>query len=218
MNKKTAITIILITATILVSFALPKPKYKSPEIFSKLNIPAEFSGWTSTDVSKQIGLGEGLYNFVSEVFARQYTRRLFYLLTGKKEESLAFLILDAGNFHNPKVCYGASGFDTRELPDIEFNAAGRKIKANAVYFEKGGRGTIIIYWICIDKKQVDWTGQKFIELWYTLFQKQKVGLMVRIDVPATLQTPDKSIDLAKQFVSEVASKLTPEDADYLFGK
>ncbi len=217
MNKKAGITIILIAGTILVSFALPKPKYTSPDALSKLAIPESFNSWRSRDVSSEVNTGGDIYNFVSRVFARQYVRPAYSLLD-RGIEGLTFLILDAGNFHNPKVCYGASGFDTQELPDIEFNAAGRKIKASAVYFQKKGRGTIIIYWICIDKKQVNWIGQKFIELWYTLFQKQKVGLMVRIDVPATLQTLDKSINLAKQFVWEIASKLTAEDVDYLFGK
>ncbi len=218
MNKKAAITIILITATILVSFALPKPKYISPDVLFKLTIPESFDGWRSRNIANEINIGGGIYNFVSRVFARQYIRPVHYSLLGKGVEDVAFLILDAGNFHNPKVCYGSSGYMVKELPDIELNANGREFKASAVFFGKPGRGVVITYWIVIDKKQADWTRQKLIELWSSLFGKKKVGFMCRLDIPAAADMTDKAVKTAQTFISAIAPLIPAEQAEYLFGK
>jgi len=218
MNKKAAIVIILVILTMLVSFALPKAKYTSPDVLSQLNIPESFDSWRSRDISNEINTGGDIYNFVSRVFARQYVRSTYYSLLDKSAEGLTFLILDAGNFHNPKVCYGSSGYTVKELPDIEFDANGRKFKASAVFFDKPGHGVVITYWIVIDKKQADWTQQKLIEFWSSLFARKKVGFMCRLDIPTTAETTDKAEKLAKDFISSIAPLIPSEQAEYLFGK
>jgi hypothetical protein len=76
----------------------------------------------------------------------------------------------------------------------------------------------MVYWICIDKKIVGWTEQKFIELWSSIFQKKKAGLMVRLDIPTRKGGTDTAIRLAKDFVKDLSRNLTPEQSEYLFGK
>ena len=217
MNKKAAVVITLVIITMLVSFALPKPKYTSPDVLSKLTIPESFDSWRSRDISNEINTSD-IYNFVSRVFARQYIRPVYYSLLDKGAEGLTLLILDAGNFHNPKVCYGSLGYTIKELPDIDFDANGRKFKAAAVFFDKPGRGVLITYWIVIDKKQADWTQQKLIEFWSSLFGRKKVGFMCRLDIPATAGTTDRAEKLAKDFISGIAPLIPAEQAEYLFGK
>ncbi|MFA5339239.1 MAG: exosortase C-terminal domain/associated protein EpsI [Candidatus Omnitrophota bacterium] len=217
-SSKAIIVITLIGLTMLVSFALPRPKYESPDILSKLEIPASFGAWRSRDASSQVQTGGDVYNFVSRVFAREYARPAYISLLDKGYEGLLFLILGAGNFHNPKVCYGSSGYKTTDLPDIEFDANGHRFKASAVFFDRPGKSVVITYWIVIDKKQAGWGQQKIIELWSSLLGKKKAGFMCRIDIPATADTTDKAVNLAKSFISAIAPFIPQDQAEYLFGK
>ncbi len=217
-NSKAITAIVLICLTMFACFALHKTKYTSPDVLSKLNIPESFSGWRSRDVSSQIQTGGDVYNFVSRVFAREYARPTYVSLLDKGYESILFLILDAGNFHNPKVCYGGSGYKMTDLPDIEFNANGHKFKAAAVFFDKPGKSVVITYWIVINKSKASWAQQKTIELWSSLLGKQKVGFMCRLDIPATADTTDKAVKLAKDFITAIAPSIPQEQSEYLFGK
>lgn len=218
MNKKAAIVIILVILTMLVSFVLPKPKYTSPDVLSQLNIPESFDSWRSRDISNEINTDGDIYNFVSRIFARQYARSIYYSLLDKDVEVLTLLILDAGNFHNPKVCYGSSGYKITELDDMELAAGSKKFEAHALSMEKGGEGLVMIYWICIDKKIVGWAGQKALELWTSLLRDKKAGLMVRLDIPARKGNPETSLRIAQEFIKDLSINLTPEQSEYLFGK
>jgi EpsI family protein len=209
-KNKSVIVLILLGAALLVSFGLAKPKYQSPDMLSKLNVPSSFNDWQSKDASSEFNPDDLRYNFISRIFARDYTN--------KSGENLLFLILDAGNFHNPKVCYGASGFKITDLPIQKFEANNRIISANAVFFEKPDENYVIIYWICINKKVVDWTQQKWLQLWYSLFNKQKVGLMARLDIPADPKNIDSALKLAKEFISQISSHMPPDQSEYLFGE
>jgi len=200
----------ILICAIAASFGLPKVKYKSPDILSKLEIPQRIAGWRGKDVSQEINLKDERYNFIGEVFARAYFN--------KYGEKLLFLILDAGNFHNPKVCFGSSGFTLKELPDLKLKVLGRDFKARVLYAQKGQEGQLLIYWICIDRKIVDWTEQKIKQLWYSMFNKEKAGLMARLDIPAREETLDNSLKLAKEFISDISSKIPSEQADYIFGR
>lgn len=213
MRIKYTVTIILLIAAMVVAFALPKVKYKGLDTLSQVNIPASMTGWQSRDVSGSIKskMNEReVYNFVSDVFARVYGNFL--------GEQLVMLVLDAGNFHNPKVCYGSSGYKITELDDIELTAGATKFKAHVLSMEKGDEGLTMVYWICINKKIVGWTEQKALELWASLMQKKKAGLMVRLDIPTRKGNTDASLRLAKDFVKDLSRNLTPEQSEYLFGK
>lgn len=209
-NKKHLIALALIILTAAGSFLLPKTKYHSPDILSKLNIPVNFYYWSSQDISNTLNPNDLRYNFISRFFAREYTN--------KYRQKLSFLILDAGNFHNPKICFGSSGFKITDLPVQEIKINNRILKTHAAFYEKPGESYVIVYWICINKKTVDWAQQKLLQLTYSLFNKEKTGLMVRLDIPATAQTTDNALKLAKEFITQIAQEIPQEQADYLFGK
>src|SRR3989338_8873483 len=118
-------TILLLLATIFICFALPKPKYQSPDIIGTLDIPHAMRDWRSKDMALELNLeGDDRYKFISNVFARLYGNRYV--------ENLLFLVLDAGNFHHPKVCFASSGFKIRELDDTEFSIRNRTFKARTL--------------------------------------------------------------------------------------
>ena len=211
MKTRLYTTIILLLATIVVAFCLPKPRYQSPDIIGTLDIPETMRGWRSIDRSKELQLQkDDRYAFVSDVFAREYTTDY--------RENLLFLVLDAGNFHHPKVCFGSSGFKISELKDVELSANGRTFKAKALFAQKGTGGSVIIYWMVINKKQVSWSGQKFQQLWYQLFSKEKIGVMGRMDIPIESNNTQFALNLAQKFMRDISPTIPQDDAEYMFGK
>ena len=212
-NKKPIIAIVILGLIMAGSFALPQAEYKGTGYISKLNVPDSFSGWIGRDVRKEVGLSNvdsAIYSFVSGAFASQYTNA--------NNDSLLFIILDAGNFHHPKVCFTGAGFEIKELPDTELNLPGRTLKAHALYTTKGNSRNLSLYWIVIDKNIAhEWIEQKAKQLFFSLFGKKRVGLMVRVDIPLTDNTIDEAILLAKEFVYDLSRNLQPEDADYILG-
>lgn len=205
--------IIIIAALLItgfVCFALPKPKNESLNILPSMKIPESMKYWRSIDVSSRLNLQDSIYNFVSGVIARQYVSDL--------GDSLLLLVLDAGNFHHPKVCFKGSGFLPRPIDDIEMNAAGRKFKAHALFMGKGKESTLVVYWITINGKSVDWTEQKIKQLFYSMLNKKKIGLMGRLDIPARENNIESAVKLAQSFIRDLSQHLPAEQADYLFGK
>lgn len=213
MNKPRLIAAcVILSCAIILSYGLPRVKYKSPDMVSNLEVPYRTGNWFGKDSSGALNLNDLRYNFISRVFARTYANRY--------GENLLFLILDAGNFHNPKVCFGSSGYQIKDLPDLGIQLDnGRKLKAKVIYAGKpDGEGFLLVYWISINKNVVDWTQQKLLQLWYSLFNKDKVGLMVRLDIPAKENNLKEPLKLALEFFNEIAPHIPPEQADYIFGK
>jgi len=202
-----ALTVIVLA--LLISF-LPKPKYKSPQIISSLKIPLRTENWVGKDISSNIEIRDERFNFVSDVLARVYRNRY--------KEELMFIVLDAGNFHHPKVCFGASGFTVRELNEVIIPLAGRKIEAKAVYVQKGNESYVVMFWMCINKKITDWTEQKFRQLLFSLFNKKKTGLMVRLDIPVKGEQIDYAIARGADFLTQISDFLPSEQQAYLFGQ
>lgn len=211
MNKARYISAIAMFMIVIgISYGMPKPKYTSPKIISKLNLPYRVYSWYGRDFSDNFNANDLRYNFISEVFAQLYTRY--------GSDRVLLLILDAGNFHNPKACFRGSGFSATDFPDTEFKAGNKTFKAKTIFFEKPGESYVITYWLCIDKKITDWTGQKLKEFVFSILNKQKTGLMVRLEIPASKDNTASAIKLSKEFISDLSDKLTEEQSDYLFGK
>jgi len=211
-SKRPLLVLILLACTALIAFTIPKAKYSSPDILSRLRIPAAFENWESKDVSGQINTNDLRYNFISEVFARIYANH-------STDQALLFLVLDAGNFHNPKVCFSGSGYAARDLDPVTFKIKNRVLKTNAVFFSKPGESFLTLYWITVDKQRVDWAGQKWLQLWHSLFNRRQISLMMRIDIPCgSSGTIPDPVAYAQPFLDGLTSGLSPDDADYLFGR
>ena len=155
--------------------------------------------------------GEDIFNFISDFLAYQYVN--------KQGETLTFIILDAGDFHHPKVCFTSAGYKIKELNDTEFNITGRTLKTHTLFTEKGNETFLSFYWIVIDKNVThEWIEQKLKQLYFSLFNKKRVGLMVRIDIPTTKDNIKNSMTIAKDFISNLNKALYNNEADYIFGQ
>lgn len=208
MNKRYLIALSLILVTGLASFYLPKVKYTSPDVLSKLEIPKSFADWRGKDV--ELRKSDLEQNFISRIFARAYHN--------KYGESLLLLIIDAGNFHNPKICLGMSGSTIEELPSVPITVSGRTINPVLLYAAKNDDGTAILYWLCVDKKISDWKQHKWKQLIYSLFNKQRIGFMVRLEIPARSIILQSRLKLAQEFVNALLPALQQDQAEYIFGK
>lgn len=209
MNKPVLISV-LVLAAIAASFLLPKPKYTSLNILKELNIPKKFAKWKSKDVTKELNLSDDRYNFISDIFARLYEDH--------RGNQLLLLILDAGNFHNPKVCFGNTGYSVKDLGQTNFTINNSSFKANTLHMEKAAHTMVMYYWLCLDKKTVNWAEQKILELWSTLFHKKKTGLMIRLEIPAKNKTREECFAFAGDFMQTLSNHLTSEQREYLFGQ
>ena len=213
---KTRIYIItfLLLVTIGASFGIPKTKYVSSDVLGGLNMPLSLRDWRSEDAGKTINeqKDDDRYNFISEIFARVYGT--------KYKESLLFIVLDAGNFHHPKVCFGSSGYKIKELPDTRLTTPKGNLKAKTLLALRGesDEGFVLVYWIVINSKQVDWTEQKIKQFWFSLLNQQKDGLMMRMDIPVVDGNADAAVKLAQKFIEDISDSMSDEDLGFVFGK
>jgi len=209
MKTRLYITIFLLLSTITIAFALPKPQYQSPDIIGKLTIPGTMRSWRSQDISTLLTQNkDDRYNFISDVFARRYKTNF---------GELTFFVLDAGNFHHPRICFRSSGYKIKALDDTELKSKNRTFQAKTLFAQKKSGGTVIIYWMIINKKQVNWTEQKFQHIWHQLFNKEKVGVMGRIDIPIDGNNTNLAVNLAQKFMRDIIPLISDDDAGYMFG-
>jgi len=200
----------LLILTIGIAFGLPKHKYAGTDIIASLNLPQSLPGWHTEDLSDEINTNKESMYFIGHILEKEYDKDLGPLIY--------LFILDANNFHHPKVCIGGAGYDAQDLDDVEFKLSNHAWKAKAIYFQKGEEGFLTVYWICINKKEVDWTEQKLIQFWYSLFNKQKTGVMIRIDITTTRDQVPQAIQSIQDLLNDLSTQIPPEQQDYLFGK
>ncbi len=199
---------IILIFSIALTMLLPKPEMKSFAISDK--IPSLVPGWQSQDISQDLKEKNGAGNLVGEIFARVYYDR-----SGR---SLVFMVLDAGNFHNPKVCYGGAGYDSQELGDTVFTIDGQPVKAQTVLLRNGDSSRLLMYWLCVNKRIVGWGEQKVLELFNSVFNQNKTRFMVRFEIPTEEDNIEESIELVESFVQDVYSNVPQQYAEYVFGR
>jgi len=213
LKHKHLIIIASLLLAIVLSFAFPRTKYTSTNFISHLKIPYKFAEWQGKDVTSELNIQveDDRYSFLGDFLAHEYINI--------KGENLLFIILDAGNFHHPNVCFTSSGFKLKELNNTEFNTLNHTFKAHTVYTQRERESFLVFYWIVIDKDIAhEWIEQKAKQLYFSMFNKKRVGLMVRIDIPTKEENIEDAFTLAKQFINDLSQTLPLEQADYIFGE
>ena len=217
MNKKTIRFIaayLVIAAGCFCVYFTPQAKYEGKEVVLSVmeDVPENFGRWRGKNMSMKIDDENPVYNFLSKAFARFYEDR--YL----PQKGLFFMMVDAGNFHHPRVCMQAGGVRTESLAPRAINVGGREILVQLVLTEGKDSGSLIVYWICIDKKVLRrWIDQKAHQFIYSLFNKKSVGLMVRADIACSRDSIDEGVKYAEKFFSDMYRNFPEESREYLFG-
>lgn len=212
-NYKSILVILLLLLTIGSIYAIPQVQYRGKNFITSIKFPLIFAGWNGRDVtdSLNINIQEARFNFINDAVAREYF--------DSRGNNLIFIVLDAGNFHNPKVCFTSSGYEIEELNKTEFVVSNRTINAHTLYTKRDGHKSLSFYWIVIDKKIAnEWIEQKLKQLYFSMLNKEMVGLMVRLDIPLEGKSTEDALILAKQFVNDLNQSLQPNDVDYIFGQ
>lgn len=212
-KNKNIVVVIILLMTIIIIYYLPQAKYVGTNFISGMDVPLTIAAWQGTDVSNTLNINTANadFNFINQALAHNYVN-----IGG---QSLLLIVLDAGNFHHPKVCFTGAGYNIKELPDSEFQLAERSLKAHTLFIERGKDSFLSFYWIVIDKSVAhEWIEQKFKQLFYSLFNKKRIGLMIRMDIPAKEENISNATIMAKQFVNDLSHNLKPEEADYILGK
>ena len=219
MDKRSLLIACVLVSVMAIAFGLPKAKYKSMDILKEISVPMNVGDWQGKDVKNDLKLMDEKYNFVRALDLREYDHP-----SGRK---VYLFILDAGNFHNPKVCMTSSGFVTKEINDIEYELAapaasvGQQARASftapAITITKDEASFLISYWITINGKRVDWVEQKATEFWFSLIGKRKAGLMIRVDTPTSEKDVPMATEVLKDFVRSLGDSVSAKDHKYIFG-
>lgn len=206
--KRPLIAITLIIVTMAASFAIPRPKYVPTNILKEVTLPLSAGTWTGQDVDQKLNLGEGLLSYIGDILMRKYVN--------DKGEVVYLIVMDAGNFHHPKLCFSGSGYNPKDMPDTNLDNGGN-FNAPTVFFEKKQADTLVLYWLCIDKQRVNWSQQKSKEFFYSLIGKKRTGVIVRLDIPGPESRIKSSLAAAKDFVKTMRGQMSAHDAAFIFG-
>lgn len=210
-NSKQLAVILLLVMAILFSYSLPIRKQEKPDILSSLHIPRTVEDWKGEDISDTfMDLQDQQYNFIDRVFAAEYQN--------PSQDMLTFSITEAGHFHNPLVCFKGAGFEVRGNFENEITVCDKKIKFNLCHASKGREGFISAYWLCVDKKVLNWWGQLKNRFLSSLLNKTNVSFMVRIDLPVREGDTEKAITQIKKFIEDLGKGVPEADREFIFGK
>lgn len=213
-SAKFWMVIIILLFCVILSYAVPRSKYVGTKFISGLNVPIEFQDWEGRDITSSLNINpeEMRFGFISEALGHEYVNTT-------SGEKLLFIILDAGNFHDPKNCFTSSGYEIKELGDTGFDLPGRNLKAHTLFTKRGNSSSLSFYWIVIDKNIAhEWIEQKIKQLFFSLLGKKRIGLMVRVDIPAKEYEIKDAMILAKKFIRDLSLAMHSEQAEYLFGE
>lgn len=209
-QQKPLLIIIFLVAALAFAYGTPRPKYQSTEILKTITLPDKIGQWKGEDVKQQVNLGQNQYFFIDDIKTKKYVNT--------EGMTIYFTLLDAGNFHHPRLCFSGAGYTPQDLPDTYFETYNAKFSAPTLFFKKTGQDTLVVYWLCINGERMDWTGQKFKEFWFTLWGKKKTGFTVRLDIPVTEQNIKPALIYAQDLVKTLSRGMPREKAEYIFGK
>ncbi len=208
-QKPLLISILLVIAIVL-AYGTPRPKYQGTVILKTITLPDKMGDWSGEDVEQKLNLGQDKYFFIDEIKTKKYVN--------SQGMTIYFTLLDAGNFHHPRLCFSGAGYTPEDLPDTHFEISYAKFQAPTIFFKKTGEDTLVIYWLCINKQRVDWAGQKLKEFWFSLWGKKRTGFTVRLDIPINEQNIKPALVFAQDLVKTLSSSMPRAQAEYIFGK
>lgn len=206
--RKIAAPSILIVAVIFISYGTPRDTRHQPSnVLKKINLPLLAGDWQGEDVDEKLNLGEGYYAYIADMKTLKYVN--------PKGERIFFTLMDAGNFHHPRLCFQGAGYEPEDLPDTHLGA---NIHAPTIYFKKKNASTLLFYWMATDKKIVNWAEQKAKDFWNSIIGKKRVGLIARLDIYTPPSKIPAATDAAKDLIANIRAVMPADQAEYIFGK
>lgn len=213
MNKH-LFTSILLVLTLAASLLSGKAQFKSIDVVSQLNIPLHFNRWQGQNAPNAYQTESQKPDFIAK------TLLLYYWIPD--EANLSLLLINAGNFHNPRTCYTGSGYTPKEYANLEIELSKNvALKGESYIMQKSETEAFFTtYWMIVDGRRVDWLEQKFKEFFFALINKRRANLMVRIDVP--LYEVNQEVfkwaeNVTRLFIQDLYKASDTQDKYYIFG-
>jgi hypothetical protein len=210
-KTKSLIIIAILSISIVASFCFPKTRYQSFDIIEYLNIPLSIKNWSGSEMPNNDEKLKKNFNFINN--SKQY---YFWKEDGTE---IYFSLLNAGNFHNPKICYTGIGYKPRHEGTHNIKLAKNTTLQLETYLMLKENNTLITtFWMCIDGKRVNWVEQKLLELTRSITNRQSINVSTRIDVPTNPENSDNALAVTKNFISDLYETLDKNKKVYIFGK
>jgi EpsI family protein len=210
-KAKSLIIIAIIFITILVSFYSPKIRYQSFDILEYINMPLSIGNWLGKELPNKDEEEKKAFTYINK--SKQY---YFWKKDGSE---IYFSLLNAENFHDPKVCYTGIGYKPRYEGTHKINLS----KSTTLQFDtylmlKKNNTLLTTYWMCINGKNVNWLELKLNKRIYALTNKESINVLTRIDVPTNPKNTEKALAVTKDFLRDLYRILDKNKSVYVFGK
>lgn len=209
-NNRIILAILLVVISLSWIYVFKKNQtYQAAGIFQKLDLPRQIDGWNGQEVKQDLQLGQGLFSYIGA----------YQMLKYKHQDGRIIFVtlMDAGNFHHPKLCFKGSGYVAQEHANTLLNLQHKTMSVETTFFKKPRENTLVIYWLTVNQHHVNWTEQKAWDLLFRLLGKKREGLIVRIDVLTGSQGVNQSIEAVKDFTRSLSEHVDENTRLYLFG-
>lgn len=196
-----------------ITYVLPKPQYENSDVISRLDIPTRLYNWRSQDMSQAIiqDNKDDRYKFISDIFARAYGT--------KYNESLLFLVLNVNNFHPPQDCFTSSGYKVSKMNNLDVGLTTKKLSTYAFLATKADQSFLVVYWTVIDRELIEnWTYGEFKQMMMNVLNKDRAGLMMRLDILVENGDIQKALKLGERFIQDLEKEFPIVQKEYLFGQ
>ncbi len=207
MKREACVVFFIVTAAGL-AFTSPRNAYQGTGAIDGIVLPSKAGEWYGQDIPNDLKIGKGLFGYISGL------KTMAYRANGL---TVYFTIIEGGNFHNPKLCFQGAGYQSKDLGTVTYLIGGQTLRTQSVIFKRSGQDILVFYWMCVNKKTVTWTEQKFKEFWASLIGQTKVGFIVRLDIPLNEDEVPLALPFVKDLVAKVYEGVSGEDRALIFG-
>lgn len=118
--------------------------------------------------------------------------------------------------HRQEVCYGAQGFEIRDLENTTLLIAGKAVPATRMFAVKGGRTEPVTYWFTMgDQIVMGRLERLMVQIKYSFAGVIPDGMLIRVSniTPVAQQ----GYDLQGTFLNDLVAQVTPRTAAQLLG-
>ena len=209
---RTAIVLTLLGATVFIGYYAPRPSPAARATPWQWHAPDAAGEWTERSVTQQLDLQDSRYRFASQLVADTYTT--------PQGDELLFLVINVDNFHPPKACFTAAGFQTEELPPVRLVVGRTSIPATALIARRADEAFVVLYWACVEGRlTADLTKADFVQLVSNLLGKRRSGVMTRLDVRLPPGSgPEHGVFTAQRFLTALIPQIPRTAISAVFGQ
>ncbi len=118
--------------------------------------------------------------------------------------------------HRQEVCYGAQGFEIRDLQNATLSITGHQVPATRMFAIKGGRTEPVTYWFTMgDEVVMGRLERLMVQIKYSFAGVIPDGMLVRVS--SISPVAQQGYDLQGKFLNDLMALVAPRTASQLLG-